>query len=71
MSNEIMCREWTEDSALKMLRRNTRSVIKSAPASRYRFVFVLRNTAGLTCLGAIDYLNKSPHYIATVVSELP
>lgn len=71
MRNERTGREWTVDSALAVIRRNTRNKIKFNVTTRFTKILVLHNTAGLTSLGAIDYLDKLPGFMCLIVKELP
>ena len=67
-------REWDIPSALNAVMRNSRHKIKRVSNAFFRrdtqMIKVLRNTAGLTVLGAIDFLNKQPGFIITIVNDL-
>ena len=67
-------RNWDIPSALNCVMRNSRHKIKRVSNAFFRrdtqMIKVLRNTAGLTVLGAIDFLNKQPGFIITIVGDL-
>ena len=72
--NDFNGRKWDIPSALNAVMRNSRHKIKRASNAFFRrdiqMIKVLRNTAGLTVLGAIDFLNKQPGFIITIVGDL-
>ena len=67
-------KDWDISSALNCVIRNSRYKMKRVSNAFFRrdtqMIKVLRNTAGLTVLGAIDFLNKQPGFIITIVSDL-
>ena len=64
-------KNWDIPSALNCVMRNSRHKIKRVLDNRNtQMIKVLRNTAGLTVFGAIDFLNKQPGFIVTIVREL-